>query len=418
MKNRFFYVLLIMMISSLIFAEGGSVYTRYGLGNPFHYQWGSQMGTGAIGTAYFDGETINLSNPATFSAITLTRMQTGLTFSGVKLDDGKEKVNYGDYTFSGFAIALPIMPTNGITFSLGLAPVTDVSYEVISVVEDGEEDVDPGRYSYSGKGGLSKLFFGLSYRVPLDFTIGATYDYYTGKIDHISSLLFDSATGNEVERSYINRTSYHGMGATFGLVSADLSKYLGIEKLSNLHVGVSYNYVSDITNSKSLILENTLVTDIKRSRGEGKTTLPSKLSLGSSFTWDKNYVILFDYIYQPWSELKENGVSFQNVRDLQRIGLGLEYKNTGRRLGRNIWEEIVLRVGASYEESQYEFNGEGINQYSINAGFSFPISVANTIDIGFEYGKRGDNSKNISENIFKSTVSISFGELWFIRTER
>ena len=103
---------------------------------------------------------------------------------------------------------------------------------------------------------------------------------------------------------------------------------------------------------------------------------------------------------------------------MQKVVLGYEFGDPNLRFV-TFWEQILWRVGLSYEQTQYEINGEGINEYSIYAGVSFPIGIGNTLDFGFRYGMRGTTSSNlVREDLFNAFVSFSFGELWFVRQER
>ena len=78
----------------------------------------------------------------------------------------------------------------------------------------------------------------------------------------------------------------------------------------------------------------------------------------------------------------------------------------------------MLRLGLTYEQTQYNINGQGINEYSVMGGFSIPLSYENTLDVGLEYTIRGTKDFNLfQEKIIKLTAGISLGELWFIRSD-
>jgi hypothetical protein len=48
-----------------------------------------------------------------------------------------------------------------------------------------------------------------------------------------------------------------------------------------------------------------------------------------------------------------------------------------------------------------------------------PLAFDNSIDFGFQFGKRGTKDNGlILENIYKFNVTLSIGELWFVRTDR
>jgi hypothetical protein len=142
------------------------------------------------------------------------------------------------------------------------------------------------------------------------------------------------------------------------------------------------------------------------------------LGLGMSFLLNDRYLVALDYFFQPWSKYKFDGRKSSYLKDLMRISAGVEYSDNTRKFG-SFWEQMIYRLGLSYEQTQYEINNEGINIYSVHGGMSFPISPGNSLDIGFQYGIRGKTSSNlIKENIYKATVTLSFGELWFIRQDR
>ncbi len=88
-------------------------------------------------------------------------------------------------------------------------------------------------------------------------------------------------------------------------------------------------------------------------------------------------------------------------------------------MGMTTWEQIVWRFGLSYEQTQYIFNGQGINSYSAFGGFSYPLGVDNTIDFAVEYSNRGTTDFNLlNENSIRVYLGLSFGELWFLRADR
>ena len=99
--------------------------------------------------------------------------------------------------------------------------------------------------SYDGKGGLSKLFIGSSVVLPLGVSAGATLDYYFGNQNYVSTIEFD-------ESKYIN-TTYEdtrrstGFGTTLGLISSNLAEDLNISALNELRIGVSYQYIGNLT---------------------------------------------------------------------------------------------------------------------------------------------------------------------------
>ena len=143
--------------------------------------------------------------------------------------------------------------------------------------------------------------------------------------------------------------------------------------------------------------------------------IPFRLTLGTSTVFNKKYLLCLDYLYQPWSEYKINGVNSSELRNLHKVSLGFEYQPP-KNPGSSFWEQIMWRAGLSYEATQYLVNNEGINKYSISGGLSMPISNENTLDLAVQYSMRGNKDLNlIEENVIRVSLGISFGELWFVR---
>jgi hypothetical protein len=102
-----------------------------------------------------------------------------------------------------------------------------------------------------------------------------------------------------------------------------------------------------------------------------------------------------------------------------RINLVLLLSINQKNLGMTNWELTIWRFGLSYEQTQYKFYGQGINQYSIFGGLSYPLGIENTIDIAIQYLNRGTTDNNLlNENSVRIYLGLSFGELWFLRYDK
>jgi hypothetical protein len=79
---------------------------------------------------------------------------------------------------------------------------------------------------------------------------------------------------------------------------------------------------------------------------------------------------------------------------MHKISTGFEYK-PGQIIGASVWEQIIWRAGLSYEKTQYLINNQGIDQYSVFGGFSFPLGIENSIDIAVQYSMRGTTDSGL-----------------------
>ncbi|MGE5400654.1 MAG: hypothetical protein ACM3S2_09635 [Ignavibacteriales bacterium] len=406
------FVVVFAMLSSLIYAEGGSVYTRFGLGDLNRSYSARRLGFGELGVAVYDRDFVGTLNPAGWSRLELTRFEVAVDFQNLHVKDNNVS-NYSSLTrFSGFVLGVPMERTLGLSLVAGITPYSQVNY---NVVQDFPDQANPYKTFYEGNGSVTKTFVGTSYTLPFDVSIGASLDYYIGNLNYISRISFKDL--NIANPEYTTTYKISGLGGTFGLLSNDISNLLGVKSINNLRLGAALTYTGEFNSDSSLtrttsLGSNTLATT------KSTIKIPYILSAGVSFVYDRSLMVLFDYLYQPWGNFQFNGQVMPNMRNAQKVSAGVEYRNPDTR-STSFWDRLILRGGLSYEQTQYQINGKGIDQYSVYGGFSLPLEYQNTLDIGLQYSMRGTTQTNLlKENIFRVNVALSLGELWFFRPGR
>ncbi len=415
MINRFlkYFLTLFILMSTLSLAQRTSTYTRYGLGDIYYSYSARTLSMGHAGSAMINKDYIELLNPASWSNLSMTRIEFSFAYDELRLSNQDQIKYYGDGVFKGFTFAFPVSKEYGIGIAMGIAPYTRINYEVQEKVTD--ESTGNYTTTYQGKGGLSKVFIGSTYTLPINLILGATLEYYFGNINYTSKVQFDNTSlfPAEYELTY----GPTGFGTTIGLITPDMSGLFNSGSISNFRLGLSANLISKLDTDTSFISSSSTITD---SIGSGKTKMkvPTRLNVGLHIAFINVYNIVLDYFYQPWTQFKLSNVNQLNMNDVHKISLGFEY--TPQRVpGISFWEQIMLRAGLSYELSQYKVNGKDLNQYSFFGGFGLPLSEDNSLDFGIEYSVRGKTEENLmQEQFFKFNLGISFGELWFIRYEK
>ena len=369
---------------------------------------------GELGLALSDKDYLSIINPASLTEMRLTRFETGLAYSGSNQASSLSSVFHTSIHLTGMMTGFPIDHDKGITFTIGLVPYSDVGYKVQE--KQTNSFVKEHTIDYTGQGGMYKFVMGTSYKLPLNISLGATYDYYFGTVENTTAVTFnsDSTYGNV---SFNRTLNYHGMGATVGLISGNLSSIFGDSFLKDLRVG--FVYTPEVTLSRDSVDNSTTgIGIVQTSTGSIKSNLPYRMGLGASLNLLNKYTFTLDYMYQPFSQFTTNNIASSNMQDYYKMSLGFEFRDLEIR-NDSFWDHVILRAGVSLEQTQYLINGNGIKQFSIYAGIGMPISFDNTIDLGFQYGRRGttDNSL-LQENIFKFNVTLSIGEIWFLQTDR
>jgi opacity protein-like surface antigen len=397
-----------------LLANGGSLYSRYGIGDLRSAFSTRRMAMGGLGIAMSDQQYLSDINPASWNNLRLSRMEMGFLYNGDKMESQNTSAYHSNVFFNGIMFGFPLEHDLGISLVFGLIPYSNIEYDVKEEVID--TIVENHKNEYKGNGGISKFVIGGSYRLPMGLSLGLSYDYYYGRVENTSVIVFDD--NSDFSNAAFNRqTTYNGMGFTAGLISNDLNEYIGLSNIKNLKIGITYSSVVSMNTDSLMNLVTTAgtITDTSKSY---ETELPYRLGLGISFNWTDNFIFNLDYMYQPFSKFTEDGRTNRYMQDYSKYSFGFEYRNASARSS-SFWDYIALRAGVSYEQSQYIVRGTGLNQFSLYTGFSIPISYDNTLDIGFQYGSRGTTDNSLmKENFFKVNISASLGDIWFMRVER
>ena len=416
MKNKLLKILFLLFAAAqFLFAQGGPIYSRYGIGDQIHSTTARRMGFGDLGSAVIDKDYVDGYNPASWTNLKFTRFGISGKYIRANYSDNSGSAFYNNAIFSGFTLGFPVDRDLGISFALGLVPVAALKYDI----EQNVQDTILGDHTdeYSGSGSVSKFFIGASTLLPYNFSLGATFEYHSGTNKYSSSKVF-SGTTTSSDLSYETQYKYSGLGSTLSLISGNIFKYFNKDTSLDLRISGMLNITSDFNTDTSLVTV-TSIGELTPREGEVITTLPTKYTFGALFGWNKEFLILFDYVYQPWNEYTFNNTYDENLKNLTKISFGFQYEPEVISMHASSWEQMSWRCGLSFEESQYIFNGNNVNQYSIHAGVTFPFGGINLIDLSIAVGRRGEIIDDlVKEEFIKAVLTLSLGELWFQREER
>jgi hypothetical protein len=412
---KFNILIIFILFTCSVYSQSSSPYTRYGVGDLKYSFSARQQGMGQLGVSLLDKAHISTTNPASWSDFNRTRIEFGLTYNGVSISNNRSSYFTAETELEGFTFGFPVSSEYGVGIAMGLIPYSRISYQAVQNYQSTDTLISDYSISYEGKGGLSKLFIGSSYRLPFDFSIGATLDYYFGNLNYYSKITFKNENNYTADYNLAYRPT--GFGTTLGFISSNINKLLNADFLSDLRLGGSINLVSQLNTDTILTTTSSILVDtIAQSRT--KMELPLRINLGLSFILGKNYLVTIDYSSQNYNNFKIADRTNNNLRDAFKFSTGFEFIPT-QQLGMSFWERVNWRFGLSYEQTPYYFNNTGINQYSVFAGTTFPLGIDNSIDLAVQYSIRGTTENNLlKENFIKLNLGISFGELWFIRYDK
>jgi len=416
MNKRIFYIVLLMLITFNSFiAQNGAIYSRYGIGDIVNSHTANRLGFGELGSAIIDKDYIDGYNPASWTNLEFTRFGISAKYLGTQLSSSNESLYNSNIIFSGFTIGFPVQRDLGISLAIGLIPISTLNYNVTNSLNN--PLFGDYKETFKGSGSLSKVFIGSSVLVPTNSSLGFALEYYTGTNNYTSYQDFASDADYD-DISYETQYKYRGVGFSFSAISGNILSLFNESENSALRLSFMTNYASDLTTDTSIVA-TTSIGEIENLIGEVKTILPSKYTFGASYAWSGKYLLIFDYLFQPFTKYQFNGKYDNNLKDLKKYSLGFEYKNKTLGMHATALEQISYRFGVSYEETQYTFNGININQLSLHSGVTIPFGDINLIDVGIAAGVRGTTDNNlIKEQFINAAFTLTLGELWFVRESR
>ena len=418
--NRILVSFLIASSAMTAFAQGAinSPYSQFGLGE-IAQQGGSQnRGMDGLGIALHSGNQVNTANPASYAYVdSLTMLfDMGLSASLTHFEENGVKKNARTGNFEYAVGSFRLFKNVGATF--GVLPVTNVGYEYASssYLTDAQSTMVT---SYSGDGGLQKLFFGMGARVG-NLSAGFNIGYLWGGYTHNVSLSSSTAV-NSLTKKY--QTDISNYVLDFGLQYS-----LRLSKKDMLTLGATYGFghqlnadaTCDIINSNSTISKADTTHWVINNAFE----LPHTFGAGLAYSHLNTLTIGVDGTLQRWGDLKfpkESGGQYLlttgMLKDAYKLTVGTEW--VPRYNSRRLIDRIKYRIGASYMTPYYKIgNLDGPKQYSISAGFGIPIqnqiNARSYLNISAQWVNQSVDGL-LKENTFRINLGVTFNERWFAK---
>jgi hypothetical protein len=391
--------------------NGGSGYSRYGIGDIRFFAGGRSAGMGGTAIALLNSNSLNRINPAGQTKLTLTHFTGTFSYEGFRTTDGIQSAYLSSGNFGGAFLALPLSTNNGLALTAGFNPYSSVNYKVQS-----EQTIGSDSYTavYSGEGGLSTALAGLSF-APLDsLSLGLQANYLFGQIRSESDVSFSSTDFSTAK--YQRTVNVDGFDVTFGVIYSGLGRLTGLKMLEGLNLGAILSTATNLNATQENINIESVGQDTLAGKG-GKIHIPVSRGLGFSWLLGGKYLVAGDYLSQQWSDFEYFGEHPQQIRNSTRVSLGMEIEPSQER-GTSYWKRVAYRFGTYYLASYYQIGTESINEVGFTSGLGMPIAADTRLDFALEYGRRGTIDQHLlQDNIFRFSITLSLGEKWFVRTE-
>ena len=398
--RRYIFLFFLSAVSIALVGQNStaSPYSRFGYGElndnvPVQYR-----SMGGVGAGMRSRQVINPSQPASYSAVDTTSfmMDIGASFTWSNYRDysgSKNKIN-GNLEY--LTMQFPIWKYIGM--SIGVMPYTSVGYDLKDSISDVPH---PYITDFSGKGGFSQVYGGLSFNILNWVAVGANVYYMFGKIENLRDLSF-------VESGFTSVSQDATMKISDVRFRYGLQFFHTFKDKHYLVLGGTFENKSKL-NGKYTQIETVSADTVVPNLSEGYE-LPMFVSAGASYCFDNRLTIALDYQLTDWKNAKYEGETGY-FRSRNRYALGIEYRHNP--MSKKYAELMPFRVGVCMSDSYIK--SMPTKDWTVSIGFGFPLrNVSTVINTTVEYIHRG-NKNTLEENALKLTISAGINEYWFFK---
>lgn len=406
-------VAFILLLSQLANSQAiHSPYSNYGLGELLFQGLPNNYAMGELGIGTPNPWHINLQNPAFLPYNSFSTFQFGISGDFREYESTVDKSTDQAASLRYMALSFPVVRSRWTT-SFALLPLSSVKYKTYS--QDSLDIGERGITQFQGDGGITQLIWANGFTIFKTLNVGFKASYIFGLIDQESRVQLVSGSYNSnYVISYKESTSYSDF-----LLSTGVSYKLLLGNSKYINFGATYELSKNVKGKqdqsfKRLSLGGTdIQTQDLQTDVEVGITLPQSYGFGVSYEAPNNFRVGVDIKKQNWkSENEGNSSSYRNVLN---IAVGTEwtpdYKSVKSYINR-----VSYRLGLNIKQMPYVVNNTEINDFGINFGASFPVSVLSSFDTAFKIGRRGTTDNNlIRENYFQVIIGATINDRWFIK---
>lgn len=395
--------------------------TRYGFGQLSDQSLGANKAMGGVGIGLRSGLQINVSNPASYTAVDSLSclFEVGFTMQNANFSDGKTKLNAKNSSFDYLAMQFRLFKGMGMT--LGFLPYSNIGYSFNSTEELPAQSIwdDPTTInrSYTGNGGLHQAFIGVGYEILPKLSVGANVSYLFGNFTHKVAANFSDANIYPLARTYYAELSdiKFDFGAQYSLP---------INKKGELTLGATYSLGKDLHAINSYISQQKLNGSVVIADSVTKINkafqLPHSFGVGATYEYDEKLLVGADFLLQKFGETRFFGEEGQ-LADRLKYSVGAQYHPDPA--SNNFFKQMKYRVGAYYSKPYVKVEGrEAAHEYGIGAGITIPISTwgwmtqRSILNISGEWVKIDPKIKGVlTENYLRLSIGLTFNERWFVK---
>ena len=406
-----------------------SPYTMYGIGEQNTPGTLQMRSMGGAGVAMRSVSTVNLLNPAAYSAAPQKTFLFNFGLEGQNYYNAQtvggvgKRTAYNTFNFHDIAFQMPVAKRLGLGFSL--TPYSSVGYRTKYYHEYDPEDpiyanVGNIQYNYQGEGDVTEVKVGLGWEPFKNFSVGIADRHY-GR----GNLHLDGGAGQ------LQHFEHQGAGRR--AVERDSEREAHPDLRRDVRLRRRPEPGGD---------EKTLYRRPVQHGRQGRYDAPeagAAPAAGRGGLLPDRQVgrrrgLCVPELGRSQLGLRDDGNQRQRgykvaYTNTSTIKMGVEY-TPNRYDARHFLKRWSYRAGFRYGAYNQTFNGDKLVQYAVTAGIGIPVrrGAFSAIDIGVEYGRRGYNIADrlglVRQQYFKFAIGFTLfagqmenGEYWFMRSK-
>ncbi len=429
-KRKFLFVVL-YALPFFCFAQENSPYSRYGIGNIVPGGNILNRSMGGISAGFADAQAINFLNPASYGNFVYTTLDLGGEVDSRTLKSQVPQKNFtaNNAIISYLQIGIPLLNGNkkaikkevswGLNF--GLRPISKINYKIQN--SGRISGIDSATTIYEGSGGVNEAFIGTGIKIK-KFSFGFNTGYLFGNKNYNTRLILINDSISYYSSNSANETNFGGIFFNAGV------QYATEIKGGFLRIGAYGNLNQNYTSRENVLRETFQYNSITNSpdrldsvyqKNDQPGIIQMPASVGVGFTIEKTHWLLgADVEATNWNSYTFNGQK-DAVKNTWMVKAGGQYF-PAEASSKKYWNFVKYRAGV-YFGPDYITADNNLPQYGVTVGAGFPLKLHrtfydnqfSTMNVGLEYGSRGNKNNNIRENIFRFSLGFSLSDIWFIR---
>ena len=383
--------------------------SRFGYGELNNNLPGAYRAMGGVGVGMRSNKVINPAQPASYTACDSLTFMFDIAGSLLYTNygDANGTTNRMNGNLEYMTLQFPLW-RRYIAMSVGVNPYSAVGYKFAlndSLKQDdptlpGDEYVYHHTKAYSGEGGFTQVYGGLSFNICDWVALGANIYYMFGDVTQRRSLHFTNAALDSV--SQVDNLNANSLRLRYGMqVFHTFGKH-------TINLGAVYEHKQAFSRMSYEQLETT--TNDTVATMSGGFEMPMMYGVGLSYDYANRLLVGVDYQFQDWVHAAYFGDD-KELNSRHRWAVGLEYRNDPT--SRKYVDRMLWRVGANYATSYT--NSYNQPELGVSLGVGLPLRTTGTvINTTLEYGRRG-GSNVLTENYLRFIINVSISEHWFFK---